>query len=230
MQHDTNYKIEDIKVTVDMDIYISRQILGGRTKEDIVNMLVGDKIVTNVQAATELINNTEINLSFAKDVIKNKTNKEQILKYFSEKEYSKEAMSLCLAYIDWVNELINLTTRSFSFFSPIWSIVDQWSKDLDYKLITEEQMPTGVKRIYQKKNIYSLISGFSTKLEISQKGIDVYMCTYVYMPTIYRILQGFIFPEKMKLESGGIIGGLPRQMARTDVNVLLERFNQSKIQ
>ena len=81
-------------------------------------------------------------------------------------------------------------------------------------------------RNYQRGN------GFLTgamPLTVRQAGPAVHLEAWIHATLVARICALFLIPTDMGIESGGVRGILPRNMARDAVNKLLGQLSQPPI-
>jgi len=115
------------------------------------------------------------------------------------------------------------TVRDFQVGFDIAQAVDGWAaaNHFDFKGI----LPDGT-RSYQRGN--GILTG-AMPLTIRQRGYDVHLEAWVHANMVARICALFLVPEDMGIESGGVRGVLPRNIARDAVNQLLVYLRQQPI-
>ena len=114
------------------------------------------------------------------------------------------------------------TVLDFDFSGEVKSIIENWSQEHKYAYKGME----GDLAIFQRG------TGFWTApmmFAYKQQGKAVHIEAWVRTPFLNRIMALFLIPAEMKIESGGFKGVIPRNIARKDVNVLLERLGQAMI-
>jgi hypothetical protein len=115
------------------------------------------------------------------------------------------------------------TVRDFKSGVDFWPTVDNWAKETGYAL----KESSSTKRLYQKgKGMWVA----PMMAEISQTGTDIHLEAWIRVSIFNRIMGLFILPAEMGIESGGLKGVVPRDIARTAVNKLLTKINQPLIQ
>ena len=111
------------------------------------------------------------------------------------------------------------TILDFEYKGDIKDIVERWATAHNYRFNEME----GELRIYQRG------TGFWTapmRMLYKKEGNKVHLEAYVYTPLLSRIMGLFLVPKEAHIESGGFAGKIPRNMARKDVNALLEKLGQ----
>ncbi len=102
--------------------------------------------------------------------------------------------------------------------SSIWPVVESWAKEREYR-----QVASGDNwRRYQQG--YGMLVA-PKMMEFSQVGPKVVFQGWIKISTINRIFTLFIMPSEMDLGSG-FMGSIPRNTARRDLNLLLQRLGQ----
>ena len=114
------------------------------------------------------------------------------------------------------------TVREFSFPADLWAAVDPWAGAEGYRLVA----PGDARRLYQKGRGVLVAP---MMLELRRNGPSVHLEAWVRVNFFTRLMAFFIVPAEMGVESGGFRLALPRKMARTPVNKLLERLGQPAI-
>ncbi len=117
----------------------------------------------------------------------------------------------------------NTTVLDFSFEGDLWPIVDSWAKETDYNLKESGE----ARRLYQRGHGVLVAP---MMLEITQTGQDVHLEAWIRVSFLTRLLALFLLPSQMGIESSGFKAVVPRKMARTAVNKLLESVKQPAIQ
>jgi hypothetical protein len=98
-----------------------------------------------------------------------------------------------------------------------WATLDQWAQTEGYKLLHA----TGAERTFQK-GIGFLVAPMM--LHVSQDGAQTVMHAWIRANMVIRAFALFLLPAEMGIESGGIKAMLPRKIARSAVNKLLNQL------
>jgi hypothetical protein len=114
------------------------------------------------------------------------------------------------------------TTKSFSYNTDIWPVVDNWAKENSYRM----KENSGSTRLYQKGRGF-LVAPMMLKL--TQQNGEVTLTAWIRVNTLVRLMGLFLIPSEMGIESGGIKLVAPRKIARSAVNKLLTQCQQSAI-
>lgn len=112
--------------------------------------------------------------------------------------------------------------RDFTTGFDPWPIIDAWANETGYRVISGQ----GPNRVYQKGH------GFLTApmmLQIEHAENRVRLAAWIRVNLLVRITALFLIPAEMGIESGGFKLVVPRSMARTRINKLMERLNQPPI-
>ena len=115
------------------------------------------------------------------------------------------------------------TVRDFQVGFDVGPLVDAWAQAHHYGFRGVSLDGT---RHYQRGN------GFLTgamPMTVRQYGPSVHLEAWIHATLLARIGALFLIPSDMGIESGGMRGFIPRQMARNAVNVLLAQFGQPPI-
>lgn len=115
------------------------------------------------------------------------------------------------------------TVRDFQVGFDVGPIVDAWAQAHNYGF--RGVSPDGT-RNYQRGN--GIVTG-SMPLSIRQVGSAVHLEAWIHANLVARISAIFLIPSDMGIESGGVRGVLPRNMARNAVNALLAQLAQPPI-
>ncbi len=115
------------------------------------------------------------------------------------------------------------TVRDFQASGDVAPLADAWANGNHYSL--RQVMPDGT-RLYQRGE--GLLTG-SMHTSVRQQGRDVHLEAWIHANLAARICALFLIPENMSIESGGVRGVLPRNMARDAVNKLLAQLGQPAI-
>jgi hypothetical protein len=112
--------------------------------------------------------------------------------------------------------MANRTIINAQINTSIWPIVETWAKERDYR-----QVATGENwRRYQQG--YGILVA-PKMMEFSQVASNVVLQGWVRINIINRIFTLFMMPAEMDLGSG-FRGSIPRNTARRDLNLLLQRL------
>jgi hypothetical protein len=115
------------------------------------------------------------------------------------------------------------TTINFQWQGDLWTRVDHWAREQNYKLKTEGE----TERMYQKGRGFLVAP---MMLQINYNGKDVRMEAWARANLFVRAMALFIIPSEMDIGSGGVRMALPRKIARKAVNQLLTELGQAEIQ
>lgn len=116
------------------------------------------------------------------------------------------------------------TVRDFGVGFDIAPVVDAWAQANHYGFLGAA--PDGT-RSYRRGN--GIITG-SMPLTVRQAGPQVHLEAWIHANLLARISSLFLIPADMGIESGGMKGVLPRNMARSAVNKLLAECGQPPIE
>ena len=114
------------------------------------------------------------------------------------------------------------TILDFEYSDKVKSIVEDWAQDHDYK----------IKGMQGDLSLFQRGSGFWTApmmFAYKQQKKAIHIEAWVRTPMLNRIMALFLIPAEMTIRSGGFKGVVPRNIARKDVNALLERLGQPLI-
>jgi hypothetical protein len=115
------------------------------------------------------------------------------------------------------------TIRDFQVGFDVTPLVDGWAQANHYGF--RGVSPDGT-RNYQRGN--GLMTG-AMPLSVRQNGSAVHLEAWIHSTLMARISALFLIPTDMGIESGGVRGILPRNIARGSVNVLLAQLGQPPI-
>ena len=115
------------------------------------------------------------------------------------------------------------TIRDFQVGFDVAPLVDAWAADQHYGF--RGVSPDGT-RNYQRGN--GILTG-AMPFSIRQNGPQVHLEAWIHANLMARISALFLIPSDMGIESGGMRGVLPRNIARGSVNVLLAQLGQPPI-
>jgi hypothetical protein len=115
------------------------------------------------------------------------------------------------------------TIRDFQVGFDISQAVEGWAAANHYTL--RNVLPDGT-RCYQRGN--GILTG-SMPLTIRQAGNNVHLEAWAHANLWSRAGALFLIPENMGIESGGVRGVIPRDIARKSVNQLLTFLGQPPI-
>jgi hypothetical protein len=115
------------------------------------------------------------------------------------------------------------TIRDFQVGFDVAPVVDAWAQANHYGF--RGVSPDGT-RNYQRGN--GLLTG-AMPLTVRQAGPAVHLEAWIHATLVARIGALFLIPTDMGIESGGVRGILPRNMARDAVNKLLAQLSQPPI-
>ena len=115
------------------------------------------------------------------------------------------------------------TKISFQRQGDLWSVVDHWALEHNYKLRESGE----TEKLYQKGKGFWVAP---MMLKINYNGKDVQLEAWARANLFVRAMALFIIPSEMKINSGGVRMALPRKMARKAVNDLLSQLDQEAIQ
>ena len=115
------------------------------------------------------------------------------------------------------------TVRDFQVGVDVAPLVDAWARDNHYGF--RGVAPDGT-RCYQRGN--GIVTG-AMPLTVHQAGKQVHLEAWIHATLLARICALFLIPSDMGIESGGLRGVVPRNIARESVNRLLARLGQQPI-
>ena len=113
------------------------------------------------------------------------------------------------------------TVVHFETDSDIWSVVESWAKERNYR---EKKRETNY-RLYQQG--YGMLVA-AKLVQVRQDGKQVEVQAWIHANIVARISALFLLPAELDL-APGFRGGLPRSTARRDLNILLQRFGQPPV-
>lgn len=114
------------------------------------------------------------------------------------------------------------TVRDFGASGDVTSATDAWAKEAGYRLVeTQDQT-----RTFQKGTGFLVAP---MMLSIRQGGGEVHLEAWIRANLFVRLMALFMLPAEMGIESGGFRAALPRNIARGQVNKLLEKLGQPAI-
>jgi hypothetical protein len=116
------------------------------------------------------------------------------------------------------------TVRDFQVGFDISAMADSWAQANHYAF--QGVSPDGT-RNYQRGN--GILTG-SMQLTVHQNGPQVHLEAWIHANMLARLGALFLIPADMGIESGGVRGALPRNMARSAVNKLLVACGQPPIE
>ncbi|MBK5093918.1 MAG: hypothetical protein JJE48_10445 [Actinobacteria bacterium] len=109
------------------------------------------------------------------------------------------------------------TVVEFQTGVDVWSELDQWAQEFKFELQAQDE----ASRLYQKgQNI--LIPPLMVQVTVTEAAYHLEV--WVRNPMINRIFTFGLLPDEMIINKGGFLGFVPRDKARKEVNVLLERL------
>jgi hypothetical protein len=109
------------------------------------------------------------------------------------------------------------TVAEFQTATDVWGALDQWAQEFKFVLRAQDE----ASRLYQKgENI--LIPPLMVQMTRTEAAYHLEV--WVRNPMINRVLSFGLLPSEMVINKGGFIGFVPRDKARKEVNVLLERL------
>jgi len=115
------------------------------------------------------------------------------------------------------------TKLDFQTGADVWSTIDQWAQEYKFELRAQDE----ASRLYQKgQNI--LIPPLMVQVTVTEAAY--HLEAWVRNPMINRILSLGMLPSEMVINKGGVLGFVPRDKARKEVNVLLERLGVPPIE
>jgi len=111
------------------------------------------------------------------------------------------------------------TTVKIELRGDPWPVIDAWGKSTGYSPKTEGM--TAASRLYQKGTGF-WVAPMMLAAEID--GTVLTLQAWVRGTFIARLFSFFILPAEMHIGSGGLKAALPRKMARTAVNQLIQQL------
>jgi hypothetical protein len=109
------------------------------------------------------------------------------------------------------------TKLDFQTGADVWSALEGWAQEYKFELRAQDE----ASRLYQKgQNI--LIPPLMVQVTVTQAAY--HLEAWVRNPMINRILTFGLLPTEMVINKGGFLGFVPRDKARKEVNILLERL------
>lgn len=113
------------------------------------------------------------------------------------------------------------TIIRFESNNAIWPIVEGWAKERDYREKTRGD------NWRQYRQGYGFLVAPKV-VEIHQEGTKVEIQGWINPHWTNRILVLFLMPGEIDL-GRGFMASIPRNTARRDVNILLDKFGQSSL-
>jgi hypothetical protein len=115
------------------------------------------------------------------------------------------------------------TRVDFQSAADVWGELERWAHEFKYELRAQDE----ASRLYLKgQNI--LIPPLMVQMTATQAAYHLEV--WVRSPTINRVLSLGMLPSEMVVNKVGFIGFVPRDKARKEVNVLLERLGVPPIE
>lgn len=114
------------------------------------------------------------------------------------------------------------TTLRFDSTGDIWSVVEKWASENGYRQKGSE----GYERSYQKGTGFLVAP---MMLKVRHENQETNIEAWIRSNVLVRLMSLFILPAEMGIESGGLKGVLPRNIARKAVNILLAQLGQTPI-
>ena len=114
------------------------------------------------------------------------------------------------------------TIIRFSSTGDVWPVVEKWANENGYK----PKESAGQERTYQK-GVGFLVAPMMLKVRHENQETNIE--AWIRANILVRLMSFFILPAEMGIESGGVRGVLPRNIARKAVNALLAQLGQSPI-
>jgi hypothetical protein len=114
------------------------------------------------------------------------------------------------------------TTIKFPWEGDIWPIIDAWAGENGYR----PKSALGAERTYQKGTGF-LVAPMMLKVKQDKQETEIQ--AWIRANLLVRLMALFILPAEMGIESGGMRGVLPRNIARKAVNALLAKLRQPPI-
>lgn len=106
----------------------------------------------------------------------------------------------------------------FDSNNDVWSTIENWAKERNFR---EKARKDGWRQ-YQQGNAILVAPKV---VEIQQEGTQIEIQAYVHIPLVNLIITLFFMPGEIDL-GRGIKASVPRNTARRDVNILLDRMGQ----
>ncbi len=118
------------------------------------------------------------------------------------------------------------TIREFTVSTDIWPIVEVWSEESQYQLMESSESS----RLYRRGGLAPYIHA-PWAVEIWQEGSEVRLEAWVKRHLFQTLVMPFAVPSEMGIESGeGRVQGFARNIARREINELLQRLEQPPIE
>ena len=114
------------------------------------------------------------------------------------------------------------TIRHFTTDKDLESILNSWSSASGFRVVDSSD---GIRR-YQKKGY-----GFFTApmiVEIRENAGQVSLQSWIRLPVFNRLVFLYLVPAELGIEPG-VIGVVPRMIARKSVNRLLQALDQPPV-
>jgi len=108
------------------------------------------------------------------------------------------------------------TTWDLEITKTLWPIVEYWASRTGYREVSRSG---DTQRTYQKG--YGILMA-PTMLLVSNAGTTVHLEAWIRVPPLNQMASLFILPKEMGIEAGGIRLILPREIARDDMDDLVE--------
>ena len=113
------------------------------------------------------------------------------------------------------------TLRDLPLTNETWPRIDAWAAQQQFRLT--QTLPMG--RIYEK-GTGIFVAPIAVSVENTAQG--VHLESWIKLSTFLRLCWLFLAPSELGIDNG-IVGMIPRRMARTAVNHLLASLGQPPI-
>ena len=114
------------------------------------------------------------------------------------------------------------TVLDFGIQADPWLTIDSWAQQSGYRL----KEGSGANRLYQKGTGFMVAP---MMLLLQQADGQLHLEAWIRGTLLARIGSLFIIPAEMGIESGGFRATIPRGIARSAVNKLLNSLGQPSI-
>jgi hypothetical protein len=125
-------------------------------------------------------------------------------------------------------KLAGRTTRDIRTTEPIWEIIDSWSQQNGFGLVSQDESS----RLYQHGNpALSHIGSPPTMVQVAWTGDCYRLQAWLSTPSMSQSMTYYgKMPDECIIDSGGMIAQGPRKGARKRVNKLLQSLGQPLIE
>jgi hypothetical protein len=122
-----------------------------------------------------------------------------------------------LAAVPFAAKNKGVTTREFRAGADVWRILEDWALRAGYSFVGQDTDS----RTYKKGNDPVFVPTF---VRLTWKDPDYVLETWLEPTAANRFVSLGMIPRVLGPESGGVMGSIPRYMARGDINQLMVRL------